>query len=1065
MAVQALEPRVSGKNYTQDNLFATDVRAQQAAPAGKTGLQDAFRVDLKSAQVPGAASGRRGTELLQAQNPQEMTASRNMDVLLAHTLSPEDAKKAREDGYNPAEIEAGETVTMIDHIKASLLQSGVEVSGVTDDLDPAVLKEITGSEAYAQELLKAFSENDLPLTKDNVSAVQDAVSRASQLTAPDTDAILYLVENELPAGVDALYLAAHASKGFQGAGGGYFAEEGGYLAKAGEGGTSETLQKQIDEVITRSGLSPADEGIQKEAKTMLENGVALTPAHLGKAHSIGALTFPLERETVVKAAAAAIAAGKSAGEGDLTDPRGILEKAVEADRAVRAVTDADLAAAVMAQEDEGAELTLQDVTDAAATDRTPLRPAELYTGEAQQAPVDTTALSPAQEARFLESRLQMEEIRLSMSVSANLTMLRSGFSIDTAPLSALVDELRNAVEQNAKALFGGADAAAISRVSLTYQASASYTMTNAAAAYRLYAETNIKVEYLRSDMPVGVLGAVADEFKTDTLDDIFSRATTWKLANSAYETMQTEVRRDLGDSFEKAFGNADALLQDIGMEANKQNLRAVRILGYNRMEISVENVSRIRETDAMLDDILRDLKPAAVLDMIRDGKNPLRMSMEELAQELRGRTEKLSDSEDKYARFLYKLEQSGEITQAERSSYIGIYRMFETLQKTDHAAIGTLLNTGAEMTIANLLTATRTVRTAQGAGVELAADDGGVTKGRITNAIETQIESAFIYYRAEADRAYAHLAPEKLQQLADPESMALPAFAEAMEELPEDTAAERRLDEQQLNAMREALSGDAKSTAREDAAKALEAGDLPLTTHLIEAMRALAAGRSRGTKETLWEEGARLSEETEAGGEVREALEAMREFTSAEDETAAYRAGADRLQQSLQEIMADARTTYTQYMAAASLQRQVSTASLLAEQGSFEIPVEANGRTVSMQVTLTADSGQGSAVSITYDTGEFGTVAAQMRIEEQTVFASISTTYGRTPQVQSFMEQVVERLQTGISREEHLLSDISSQVILYNAKTSEAALPQRGEKSNTKQLLRLARVFTQAVMN
>ncbi|MBR0091851.1 MAG: hypothetical protein IJP92_09140, partial [Lachnospiraceae bacterium] len=503
---------------------------------------------------------------------------------------------------------------------------------------------------------------------------------------------------------------------------------------------------------------------------------------------------------------------------------------------------------------------------------------------------------------------------------------------------------------------------------------------------------------------------------------------------------------------------------DIGMEANKQNLRAVRILGYNRMEISVENVSRIRETDAMLDDILRDLKPAAVLDMIRDGKNPLRMSMEELAQELKSRAEKLSDGEDKYARFLYKLEQSGEITQAERSSYIGIYRMFETLQKTDHAAIGTLLNTGAEMTIANLLTATRTVRTTQGAGVELAADDGGVTKGRITNAIETQIESAFTYYSAEADRAYAHLAPEKLQRLADPESMELPAFAEAMEELPEDAAAERRLDEQQLGAMREALSGDAKDTAREDAAKALEAGDLPLTTHLIEAMRSLAAGRSRGTRETLWEEGERLSEETEAGGEMREALEAMRNFTSAENETAAYRAGADRLQQSLQEIMADARTTYTQYMAVASLQRQVSTASLLAEQGSFEIPVEANGRTVSMQVTLTADSGQGSAVSITYDTGEFGTVAAQMRIEEQTVFASISTTYGRTPQVQSFMEQVVERLQTGISREEHLLLDISSQMILYNAKTPEAALPQRGEKSNTKQLLRLARVFTQAVI-
>ncbi|MBR5969233.1 MAG: hypothetical protein IK016_02685 [Lachnospiraceae bacterium] len=1063
-----LENPQTGKLQTASQNELTQARGAskaQAAPVHKTkNASEAFSLDLGADNALNGTAGTRTKSVsaaLTGENPADLTASRQMDVVLAHTLSPEDYKKAKEDGYAPSEIEAGETVTMVDHIKASLLQSGVEIAGVTDDLDAETLQAITGSEAYARSLLNAFKENDLPLTKDNLDAVRASVEKAALLTAPDADAVLYLTENELPASVDSLYLAAHAAKGFQG----------GYPAKAGEGLDIAAIQPQIDDVIRQAGLDPADGNIQKEASLLLGAGVALTPSHLMKAHDIGALSFPLSEESVIRAAAAAIAAGKGAGQGDLTDPQGMLAKAAEIDQEVRMTRPEDVLEAVRRMGEADRELTLKDVTEAAhrAGDREVVSPAEVFAEAASQtadaqAVAEEAALSPAEEARVLTGRLQMEEIRLSMSISANLTMMRSGFSIDTAPLSELVEQLRSAVEQSAKALFSGSDEAAVSRVSLTYQASASYTMTNAAAAYRLYAETNIKVEYMRTEMPLGVIGAVADEFKTDTLDDIFSRATTWKTANSAYETMQTEVRRDLGDSFEKAFGNADALLSGIGMEATKSNLRAVRILGYNRMEISEANVSRVREADAVLDGILRDLRPAAVLDMIREGKNPLRMTLENLAETLRGRSESLADSEERYAQFLYKAEQSGEITEAERSSFIGIYRMFETLQKTDHAAIGTLLNTGEKMTIGNLLTATRTVRTTQGAGIELTADDGGLVKGRITNAIETQIETAFRYYSAEADRAYAHLAPEKLAGLDAPEEMELPAFADAMENMPADETAERAYNEAQLEQMRETLSGERTDTAREDAAAALEAGELPVTTTLLEAMRSLIGSRSRQTAVSLWEESVALTKGTASEEDMREAAKALREtLGEGEEGTEGYLAQMERMEENLTQLMRADGTRYTDYRAALSLRRQVSTAARFAEQGSFEIPVTANGRTVSMQVTLTADAGQGSGVSITYDTAEFGTVSAQMHIEERTVFANISTTYGRTPQVQSFMGHVVERLKTGISEGEHMLSNITEQSILYNVRTAETVLPQQGRKTNTKQLLRLARLFTEAV--
>ena len=47
------------------------------------------------------------------------------------------------------------------------------------------------------------------------------------------------------------------------------------------------------------------------------------------------------------------------------------------------------------------------------------------------------------------------------------------------------------------------------------------------------------------------------------------------------------------------------------------------------------------------------------------------------------------------------------MTKEEKEAYIGIYRLLRQLEKTDGAAIGALLQQGAEPTLKNLLTAVR----------------------------------------------------------------------------------------------------------------------------------------------------------------------------------------------------------------------------------------------------------------------------------------------------------------------------------------------------------------------
>ena len=101
-------------------------------------------------------------------------------------------------------------------------------------------------------------------------------------------------------------------------------------------------------------------------------------------------------------------------------------------------------------------------------------------------------------------------------------------------------------------------------------------------------------------------------------------------ASAAYETLMTEPRRDLGDRISKAFRNIDDILTDLGLETSESNKRAVRILGYNRMEINEDNINAVKEADSRVTGVISRMTPATTLQMIREQKNPLEMTMEEL---------------------------------------------------------------------------------------------------------------------------------------------------------------------------------------------------------------------------------------------------------------------------------------------------------------------------------------------------------------------------------------------------------------------------------------------------
>ena len=78
--------------------------------------------------------------------------------------------------------------------------------------------------------------------------------------------------------------------------------------------------------------------------------------------------------------------------------------------------------------------------------------------------------------------------------------------------------------------------------------------------------------------------------------------------------------------------------------------------------------------------------------MIRENINPMTEDIHTVNAYLTEmNAQQDNDKEEKYSRFLYKLDQTDGISEQERNQFIGIYKMMNIFTKDAGAAIGTLV--------------------------------------------------------------------------------------------------------------------------------------------------------------------------------------------------------------------------------------------------------------------------------------------------------------------------------------------------------------------------------------
>ena len=861
---------------------------------------------------------------------------RDFMTIMSNSMSASDFQKMKEEGYDISSMEPEQAVTILDKIKIVLAQSGTHIQGYNDNLSVEQITEITGNSGYAETIAKELAYADAPVTEENIKQIDEVVDQALTMEEPGEGSKAYMISNGLEPSLGNLYKAQHSSNhaGRQNRRTGYatnaYNKQGTDVASMRKTTVSEAdyqqLEKEIKKRIEADGLEVNQDTLSC-GKWLLEKGLPVTGENIELLGKIENLEFPLDIKLMIRQAAQAISEGKSPFQANLSHKGlSVYEEAAGIYDRYHKISFQAVDYAV----NNGQECNLKNL--------------ENYDPK--------LGYSIPQ----IQARKTLEEVRLKMTVEANVKLLQSGYSIETAPMEDLIKQLEAVTKNLNESVFGKEE---------TEQKA------------ELFTNTQKYLKELRK-LPISVVGRIPFMEKS-TLPNVVQEGRVLQEqhqnAKESYETVMTSPRADLGDSIKKAFRNVDDILQDMDLEINEANRRAIRIMGYNQITITEDNLEKIKAADKEVKTIIDGLKPGMTLEMIREGKNPLEMSMEELQDYIAEHENKFINDTEKFSEFLYKLDKKKNITKAERDVYIGVYRLFRQIEKSDGAVIGSLLNQNAEISLSNLLSAVRT-RKAKHTDVKVDNELGTVSEIRKNeNSISGQIERGIAEVQKTLTTAKSSKTAEQV--------------LEEVSKLQKDQKLEKQLAETQMEEIREAvkISGKEKDY--------LEIYHQPVTLDHLQSTMVL--NQKRGytfRKAAEFEEslsGQEISKQEESI--LKEAEQFLSFMDKEEARAVSYEKMIFHTKQILEQTAEMKNMDYIDVKELQSVYKQISVAANLSKEENYEIPVQMGDEITSINLKIVHGTQERREVKITLETENLGKVEARFVETEDGLEGSVLTNY------------------------------------------------------------------------
>lgn len=967
---------------------SSDNMSKKAAVVGSSNSVDMSDTIYARPQAKNEAGNKDGTDMAEnLLNDMNQTSEnrRNDMIVTASTTTSDDYKAAKDDGYDVI-------VTETDKIKAVLAKAGVDISIYGDDLSKEQLTDITGSQTEAAMLVNQMKAYDIPATDDNIKAGTDAIDRAKSLTNISNETKAYLVRNNMNPTVSNVYKATYSSSQVQN----YKQKVGitdnvkqlyddnqyGDKGAGSQGKISdelfEELKPQLKQILEEAHIDSSDENLN-QCRWLIDEDIAVTPDNVLLANQVDCINAAEENvssDFYARAVTEALAMGKKATDATMSQDGLTFDMAKKACDVLGEATAED----IVTLESDNIPVTIENLSKLIAARG---KDSAASQGSANKA-LDNQ-ITDSRDARLVTAQRKLEEARLSMTAEANLSLIKKGVSIDTEPIERVVELLKQQENKYYGALFGESSVeASDDRVRMYNNVCDIFNQMKQQPAYVLTLES-------------------AD----DTVYELYTAGKAMKqsleAAASGYETLMTSPRADMGDSISKAFQNVDDILKELQIDTSESNRRAVRILAYNSTDITEDNIKQIKSVDEQVQRALNDMTPAVTIEMIKRGISPLDMSMSDISETARRiKSENPDERDEKFSEFLWKLEKKNEISEEERDSYIGIYRLISQVEQSDGAVIGSLVNQGADITMKNLLTA---VRVRGKSAMDYKVDDtfAGVDSVSRGIKIDSQIESA--YHTNCLRDVLDTLSPEKMEFVKYDSwlDMTPEQLRQAVYEANEDSALSEQYATEQLRQFNQAVSEP------ENVYAFLEKYDVKITAVNLMAASRLMKNPSEAVR-NLWERGDSATARALLDETLRrfsESVKNPKELAQAQETLADT---AEHVMDSM--IIEDRHTGSIDIRQMKLLCSQLRIASNMSRQENYIVPIETADGVTGMKLSIVRGEDKKGLVDIFLEDKKCGRVAAYFEAKENSVSAMIVTD---DEQTKKLFEDNITMFEAGIS--------------------------------------------------
>ncbi|PKM49672.1 MAG: hypothetical protein CVV02_15095 [Firmicutes bacterium HGW-Firmicutes-7] len=614
---------------------------------------------------------------------------------LIGVITEEDVKNVIQENYNPEKLSIDMLCKVINENKVAFKINDFEKLKAEVEEQVKIFEAQFSDIETLKQTIKSLKENNLPVDRRNIEKIQQIVNKADDIKKISNQTIVNLLKQNKELTIENIYKAK------------YMGDRSG---ETGEADDLKELDAQIKALLKSEGLKASKENVTL-SKMLIKNKVPLDHQTFEKIKVLKEGIKELKVENIIDRAVENLAHNKPLGNVPINeeanvDTKEVIDEAAH-EKLIKQVHKIENKHIHQVHRNNQ-EINLKHLIMAMEEKAT----VEIETKDTQTKDTQTKDMNiPIDELKMIKAALNLEEIRLKMTVESASRMAEKGIKVELEPLEELVKALRQLErESHAKHLAHNSVEPSPGNIS------------------------KVEAVYEKLDLMKGISPQIMAKVMTKELDFTIKEIANevrdemvQEKAQKSYQLLGTKPRRDLGDTIEKTFSQIEGLLEELKIEPTKSNIKAAKILAKNEMPITKENIDAVRLIDMKVVKVTEKLHPSIVVNMIKEQRSPIDMHVDEVLQYMTDFEMRLGiTSDEKIANAIQELDNSKELTKEERESLIGIYRMFTTVSKSKGAAVGFLIKNNFPLNLTNLFEAAKYIKNTKGDHklIEVDIDDG-----------------------------------------------------------------------------------------------------------------------------------------------------------------------------------------------------------------------------------------------------------------------------------------------------------------------------------------------------